>query len=587
MSNSANIYGGFSGNSVIFGNSPSGIFPPQNDFITAFQYNNQIFSEGDNDTIYSTGLGSAMVHLAEATPFTAPVTDVVNLGGTNNIVDTGTGAGLTNSAVTVESGAGGNMVNITNVASGGGVAQNTVTLSEMNNSIVVNANATNSIDSGDGNGKVIATANGGAGFTSIITDAGQYNSVTVGNQNTTINGGAGFDTDRLGNGNNSITEAGSHDKIVVGTGSNVITDFGGNATITFTGLVGPWVVGDPVPWVPQTVNISGTNNVVTEQKTGGVQSDRDITVNGSGAEGNDTITLGNGIDTVTDSGNNTVITLGTTDHPIPPGHDTVLANGDNDNIMVGDANNVVTANGQLDTITLGNGNNTLTSNGNGDNLTLGNGNNTVTAGTAMGGGASDIITLGNGNNTLTADGTNATITVGNGNNHITANGDGTSITLGTGNNVVTATGESDTITSAGGKGTFTIGSNSMLSLTGSSLGTTVDSMGASNSIVLNNNANAAITDAVTGGNMDVTINASGGNSGVVSLIGFGSDGDPNGILNLSSFGLSQAQLIADSGSDGAGGTLIHLGTGSVDLVNSTLTFAVATPSGNLSGGVIP
>ena len=157
--------------------------------------------------------------------------------------------------------------------------------------------------------KVTATANGGAGFTSFITDAGQYNSVTVANQNTTINGGNGFDTDRLGNGNNTISEAGSHDKITVGTGSNIITDYGGNTVINFTGLV-QWVVTDPVPWDPQTVNIAGTDNVVTEELTNGVTSDRDITL--TGGQGNDTITLGNGIDTVTSNGNNDVITLGTT-----------------------------------------------------------------------------------------------------------------------------------------------------------------------------------------------------------------------------------------------------------------------------------
>ncbi len=60
MSNSADIYGSPTGNSIIFGNTPLAGFPPQHDYIYAFQFNNMIFSEGDNDSIYSTGLGNAV-----------------------------------------------------------------------------------------------------------------------------------------------------------------------------------------------------------------------------------------------------------------------------------------------------------------------------------------------------------------------------------------------------------------------------------------------------------------------------------------------------------------------------------------------
>ncbi len=58
------------------------------------------------------------------------------------------------------------------------------------------------------------------------------------------------------------------------------------------------------------------------------------------------------------------------------------------------------------------------------------------------------------------------------------------------------------------------------------------------------------------------------------------DGDPNGIIDLQGFGLTAATIAADSGSDGAGGTLIHLGTGSLDLVNSTLAL-----SNGITGGI--
>ena len=69
----------------------------------------------------------------------------------------------------------------------------------------------------------------------------------------------------------------------------------------------------------------------------------------------------------------------------------------------------------------------------------------------------------------------------------------------------------------------------------------------------------------------LTINASGGNAGIVKLIGFGQD--IVGVINLHGFaGITNAgQLAAVSSSDGQGGTLIHLGTGSLDLVATTIS----------------
>jgi len=197
MSNSANIFGAPGGSSLIFGNSPTPGFPPQVDFITAFGALNVIFSEGDNDTINSTGTGNSQVHLGGpgVVQFTG-LTDVVDIGGSGNTVDTNSGItpntnpfanlGLTNSAITVQNGTGENTVNLVNAQTGVGIAQNTVTLSEQFNNITVNANATNVIDSGDGNGHVTATASDGTGFTSFITPAehapAQFAAVTAARQ---------------------------------------------------------------------------------------------------------------------------------------------------------------------------------------------------------------------------------------------------------------------------------------------------------------------------------------------------------------------------------------------------------------------
>jgi len=76
-------------------------------------------------------------------------------------------------------------------------------------------------------------------------------------------------------------------------------------------------------------------------------------------------------------------------------------------------------------------------------------------------------------------------------------------------------------------------------------------------------------DALSGGELNVTINANGGNSGNVVLTGFADDGDLNGVIDLEGFGLTNiSQLNATS--DGNGGTLIHLGTGSLDLAFATI-----------------
>jgi len=273
---------------------------------------------------------------------------------------------------------------------------------------------------------------------------------------------------------------------------------------------------------PVHINLAGTNNKVTGL---GDQNFTIVVTNGGAGK----FTLGDGNNMLTTDGNNNVITEGTSDEP---GGDTVLANGNANSITLGDGDNKVTANGN-----------------------------------------NDAIKLGDGGNSVIADGNTDVITVGDGNNSIEANGNNDTIALGTGNNSLSATGDSDTITASNGRDAISLGSNSHVALTATKLGTSIDSTGAQNSIVLNNNANARIMDETTGGALNLIINAQGAaNAGKIVLTGFGDAGDTTGQIDLQGFaGITNAsQLLAVSTSDGAGGTLIHLGTGSLQLVAATI-----------------
>lgn len=559
------INGPNGGNAVLFGNTSG------DDIINAFDFNNLIVSGGANDQI-NTGAGSATVKLGAF----SGVTDTVNVGGAFNTIATN-GAGHLNSTLVVGGGTGHNNVNMLN--SGG---QNSVNLQGFLNNIAVNSDATNVITATGGRNTVLAGKNGDGsfGFTTSTTLGGQNNKTTGGDQDFVIFGGQGFDTISIGDGNNKVTEAGVKDKITVGTGNNTITDLGGSATIHMVGSV----VDDPSE-TNVSITLGKTNNTVIEDNWA-LHSARDITI--SGGTGNGVFILGDGEDHVTTAGANNFIQLGTANDLISPfdvgepgnsivangdsntiisgdSDNFVQANGNNDRITIGNGPNNVTANGSDDVITLGNGSNKLTANGVGDTIVIGNGSNTVTAN-----GAGDNIKLGNGNNTLAANGNADVVNIGNGSNVVTAGGNGDIINLGTGNNTLAATGNNDVITSAGGKGTFTLGTQFLpgqdhLTLNASAVGTTVDSAGTQNTITLNNDANVVINDEPQGGQLTVTINASAGNAGKVSILEF--ENDNQGLIDLHGFaGITNfAQLTAVSGSDGLGGTLIHLGTGTLDL----------------------
>lgn len=564
------INGPNGGNATIFGNTSG------DDIINAFDYNNLIISGGANDQIY-TGSGGATVNLGSF----VGVTDTVNLSGGFNSVFT-TFPGHFNSSLTVQGGSGHNTVRLYNL-----FGVNSVALQGFYNKIVVNSNATNVIFTGAGHNSVTAgtPGDGSTGFSTTINEAGTNNTVVGGDQNFTVVGGQGYDSITLGNGNNTIQESGLADRITVGTGtSNTITDFGGGAVIHFVGKV----VDDPTEY-NVTLNLGGTNNFVMEDQYL-LHSARDFTIHGG--SGNGTFILGDGEDTLTTSGDNNHVRMGTSNVLTSPydilsgepndsvtilgsaNHNTVMMGdgnntvfvggpltGDNNVIKVGDGNNKITVGGNHNAITVGDGNNSILANGDADVILGGNGANNVQAN-----GNGDHIMLGNGNNTLAANGDADFMQLGNGNNSIGAAGNGDGIVLGKGNNTLSATGNNDVITSAGGKGTFTLGSADSLTLTASNVGTTVNSVGSANFIELAGKANAAITDSPSGGSLSLKIDASAGSSGAISVAGF--QNDPLGAIDLHGFAgiTNYGQLVAHSSSDGMGGTLIHLGAGSLDLL---------------------
>ena len=103
----------------------------------------------------------------------------------------------------------------------------------------------------------------------------------------------------------------------------------------------------------------------------------------------------------------------------------VTAGNGNDNVQLGNGNNIVT---------LGNGNDTIQAGSGSSTVMAGNGNDNV----QLGGGSGDNVTLGNGNdNVQIGNGSYEVVVLGNGNDNVQlGNGSGDTVTLGTGNDNV-------------------------------------------------------------------------------------------------------------------------------------------------------
>jgi large repetitive protein len=401
-------------------------------------------------------------------------TDVITLNGSGNLMVLGNG----NDTITITGNS--NMV-------GMGNGNNTVTLSSTStkNAITVGKGTNTFTDSNTAGGnaftlnvasggtntytlngsKDIVTLNDVAGIASTVTLNGNTNTLTAtanGNDAIIISNGRTGNTVSIGSGTNTLTDNN-------GAGGNTFTVtpvLGGANNYTFNGNNDKLFISDAALSSfsnagVTTLTINGSTNLITEVVNANAALYNYITLTIGNGRTNNTVTLGNGNDTLTINGNSNTLNLGS-------------------------GNNTVTINASLNKVTLGNGTNTISiTSGTNNTVTLKGGANTVTDITgggnifALGGvtGAGsyiftanhDIMLLtslttttswgsvlksastitvngilntvgetGDGNNTVTLNGSFNNLSEGNGNNTTTINSGKTAntIALGGGNNVI-------------------------------------------------------------------------------------------------------------------------------------------------------
>ena len=113
---------------------------------------------------------------------------------------------------------------------------------------------------------------------------------------------------------------------------------------------------------------------------------------------------------------------------------TITTGDGDDTVTGGDYKDVITTNDGDDTVTSGDGDDTVTTGRGDDTITVGNGDTTIDAGIG-----DDTITAGNGDNTITLGSGDDTVTAGNGDNTIVSTSGDDTITTGSGDDVVVLT----------------------------------------------------------------------------------------------------------------------------------------------------
>jgi hypothetical protein len=495
---------GIGGNLNVIGLSPPGTDTGNSVYL--YSYLGSISGVTDNVTL--NGSGNSLTNIMPKgmiTPITGSTINdtVLGNGGFNtvNLTD------VTNSTVNVNIGVDGSATapvghNTVNIANSGPTAFNTVNLGGPINSVTLNGDATNTVNTLTGGGSTVTIGSKDDdlfGWSSTVTFSGTGNTLNGGDENFTVSGSIGSSTVHVGDGENSITMGGAGNTVSVWGGDNMINAGGGFSHVTILGLDGTgaaiptdpdgpddapvplsptdWVTisgaSDSVSATYENVNIWGTtisgatvslgngNNSVVLSGTGGGNhvtvgnGGNAISVTGPGnTSNNNVIIVGDGANGVTLSGNTNTVTV---NDPTGIGNDIVqLGAGTGDTVALGHAAGSVTGTGLgLTTVTQA-GPNTVAvmlANGTG-HITLGDGNDSVTAN-----GNGTTVSAGNGNNTVTANGGGDTITLGNGANTVAANGGSDTFTFGNGNNTVTANGNSDKFTFGNGNNTLTANGN--------------------------------------------------------------------------------------------------------------------------------
>ena len=206
---------------------------------------------------------------------------------------------------------------------------------------------------------------------------------------------------------------------------------------------------------PKTVTITAMNSSESINLSGTAPTGLSDTINAGG--GNDNINIGV-LATMaihTGNGNDTIAST------VGADNNTITAGNGADSISVGDGTNKIITGAGMSAINAGNGTNTVIVGGGANTITLGSGHDTITAGggnnTISAGGGIDTIIVGNGNNTISTGAGHNTIVAGAGNNTVSVVGGTDTITVGTGNNTIYGGAGTGTVTLGSGTDTVSVG----------------------------------------------------------------------------------------------------------------------------------
>jgi Ca2+-binding RTX toxin-like protein len=194
-------------------------------------------------------------------------------------------------------------------------------------------------------------------------------------------------------GANTIAGNGGANVISVSGGADVVHGGGGKDTLI-------------VKYDTTTSDVIGSSVNISDGGTHSVTYDGFENFRIATGSGNDTITVGNGVNNVKTGGGNDTITGG-------DGSNTVFGGGGNDTVTVGDGANAILGDTGNDTITAGNGANVINGGTGDDTLSAGDGDNKI-----IGGSGDDVITSGDGRDTITAGLGNDSVDAGGGNDTI-------------------------------------------------------------------------------------------------------------------------------------------------------------------------
>jgi hypothetical protein len=389
------------------------------------------------------------------------VTDMIDLGYGPETVMQAPGTALTRSVVNVVLWGGSATVSLVNQGGTNDInllesSNDTVTLSGAMNivqgglysTIRLNGNATNTVTPLGANVFIGSADDDLFGYSAkILLGPDSTNSVTAGDENVVVTGTTdlGGNTITLGDGNNTVNLSGGDNRVTVGAGNNVINP-GALGVSTVTILARDASDARVPRHATDTVTLFGSENTVTA-------ADENVTILGTLDTGTNTISLGDGNNTITLRGAYDFVTVG-------DGRNTITLSGSNDRVTVNDptgrgSEQISLGAGTADRVTLGMAGGTITDTGAG--TTTISQSVSATAAVHVTLSAEGIVTLGNGRDMVTV-GANSTVTVGDGNDTLSL-------------------GQGSTLLAGAGQDTITLGDHDRLGVTGSATSRAVIQLG--------------------------------------------------------------------------------------------------------------